>query len=168
MITVKSSSEREGVGQLELVCVKSTVKFLRVGYANILLFIGVVFGSISWEFLVEIGFWKSVAAICAAGIFLLFVLYYSTFVSRISEEKSAIYVLKAFTDVRIPIASITSIRISVIGLSQFAKVTIEQEGDNRTFQFRLIAPATNIGTFKTTVAALEEFARRHTQSTGLP
>ncbi len=160
---MENSCGREGVTRLDLVCVKSAVMFLRAGYANVLLFIGSILASILWEFLLELELGRFAASICAIGVFLVFVLYYSTFVSRISEEESAIYALTAFSDVRIPVASITTIRISVIGLSRFVKLTIEQKGDGRTHRFRLIAPATNIGTFESTVAALDEFARRHTK-----
>lgn len=152
----------ENVGQFDLVCVSSPMRFLRAGYANGLLFIGVVFASISWEFLVESGIGKYGAMIVAGIIFLIFVWYYSTFVSRISEKDGTIHVLSAFSDARVPVASITSVRISSIALSHFAKVTICQEG-GRKIRLRFIAPVTNIGTFRSTVAALEEFARRHSQ-----
>lgn len=145
-----------------LICVNSTAKFLRAGYANVLLFIGAVFGSISRELLLELGFGRISAAVVALAVFLVFVVYYSTFISRISEEEDAVFVLKALSDIQIPIASITTIRISVIGLSHFAKVTIELDS-GRTHRIRFIAPSTNIGTFKATIAALEKFARRHSQ-----
>lgn len=160
---MKGSGEFENVGPFELVCVKSSIKFLRAGYANVLLFIGAIFASISWEFLVEIEFGKHGATVVAGGISLIFVWYYSTFVSRISEENGVIHALKAFTDVRIPVASISSIRTSSIGLSNFAKITIEQEGSAGIVRLRFIAPVTNIGTFRSTIAALEEFTQRHSQ-----
>jgi hypothetical protein len=149
--------------RLDLVCVKSTVMILRAGYANVLLFIGVILASLSWELLLELDLGRFAASTCAIGVFFVFVLYYSTFVSRIREEDGTICLVTAFSDIRIPAASITTIRMSVIGLSRFAKLTIEQRGDGRTRRFRLIAPATNIGTFESTVAALEKFARRHTK-----
>jgi hypothetical protein len=115
---VKSSGEIENVGRFDLVCVKSSMKFLRAGYANVLLFIGAIFASISSEFLVEFEFGKQGAVVVAGGIFLVFVWYYSTFVSRISEKNGAIHALKAFTDIRIPVASSG---LSFIGISHLCQ-----------------------------------------------
>lgn len=146
---------------LDLICSESSTRFWRAGYANVILFIAPIFAILAWKLLIEIGAPTEIAIIIGVAVVLAFLAHYTTFVSRITEREDSIEALKAVTKIRIPTDSIALIRISKIGASQSVKITINRRDSARSVRLRLIAPTTNLGTFKSTVTALEEFARRH-------
>jgi len=160
-MVVKNNRGSNHMTDFDLVCTKISTRFWRAGYANMLLFIGAVFTAIVWGFLAEMGIGRETAIVVSSGVLLGIIWYYSTFVSRVSEVDGSVQALKAFTMMRIPAESITSVHIASIRSSYFAKITINRKGSEGAVRLRLIAPTTNMGTFKSTISALENFAQRH-------
>lgn len=138
---------------------------LRVGYSNILIFLGIVAAG----FVYKVGEIYKLPEYyfipLAVMIFLVFAWLYSKAVAEISINLDTLEIVTAFSELEICLQEIHSVSVGEIPHSKYAAILIKFSSRKLPAFFHFVSPKSSIGDFDITVSRLSDaFAKIDTGS----
>lgn len=140
--------------------VRSQACMLRVGYSNVLIFLGIMAAGFVYKSGEIYEFSEYYFIPLAAMIFLVFVWLYSKAVAEISVYSDTLEIVTAFSELEFSFQEIQSISVGQIPHSKYVAILIRLNSHELPSFFHFVSPKSNIGDFDITASCMiDAFAK---------
>lgn len=139
----------------EFIVNRSDTPFIRAGYSNVGIFVGVCFLVLGNQILLELGVSDVTKYIILTLVLLFFIKLYLASVSKILVSGSTVKIVCSVSEVDIELSDIKGINHFVIPMSKTVVFFIKKQNRVLPVFHYFVAPRTKHGSFEETVTALK-------------